>query len=276
MIWEAETFFKNIIETDRQEYQKIKNNISDFYYRKEVKKLDQFGNVKTDQNGEPEIRVLIPPKGKLKGIQKLINSRIFSQIDFPPQLHGSIREKSCITNAREHQGNKYFFLTDLRNYFPTINNNLVYEALIKLDFSPEVASLITRLVTYKGCIPQGAPTSPAISNLVFLPYDSKIIKICKQHELTYTRYIDDLTFSSKNFIPKAVIQNILDVIRHSPFKFHPRKTKTNIGITEVTGVLVKNNGLVAPERKFQKLEKLKQNSKKAIGLRGHIKAISKK
>lgn len=274
MIGREDTFFK-VIESSKREFGYIKEHIEDYYYRKEEPKKDQFGNIRVGSDGEQEVRVLHPSKGRLKVLQKIINSRIFSQIEFPPVVHGSVKKKSCITNAKAHQGNKYFLLTDLRGYFPSIHFKTVYSELVEQGFSPIVASYITRLVTYNKCVPQGAPTSPMIANLVFLPQDLHLIEICQKHALTYTRYIDDLTFSSKKFIEDELIQTLLDVIRNSPFKYHHRKTKTSIGITEITGVLAKNNNLDAPSRKYEKLSKLDPESKSATGLRGHIESIMK-
>lgn len=272
MVKNPESFFR-IIDSSEKEYQKIKNNLDRFYTQQERNKTDQFGNIKYDINGEPKKRIIHPSWGKLKKIQKLINSRIFTQIPFPDSLHGAIKEKSCITNAKVHQGNKYFLLTDLRSFFPSIKHNFVYKRLLSAGFSKPVAHMITRLATYQGCVPQGAPTSSTIANFVFIPYDQQIIQVCSENNLTYTRFIDDLAFSSKKCISQDTVDSLLDVIRASPFKFHPRKTGMSIGRTEVTGVEIRNNALEAPMRKYLKLNLLDQDTDSAIGLSGHINAI---
>lgn len=274
MIGRKDTFFK-VIKSSKKEFEDLKKNIDDYYYRKEEPKTNQFGNPILNSDGKPKVRILHPSKGRLKALQKIINSRIFSQIDFPSIVHGSVKKKSCITNAKAHQGNKYFLLTDLKSYFPSIHFSTVYKILVQQGFSPIVASHITRLVTYNKCVPQGAPTSPMIANLVFLPQDLQLIEICQRNAFTYTRYMDDLTFSSKKFIKNKLIQMLLDVIRRSPFKYHHRKTKTSIGITEITGVLTKNNNLDAPKRKYKKIAKLDPESNSAKGLLGHIDTIRK-
>ena len=273
MIGKESTFYR-VINSSKREIAYISKNISKFYYRKEEEKKDQYGNQRF-KDGKPEIRILNPSKGRLKTLQKIINSRILSQIKFPTIIHGSVKKKSCITNAKTHQGNKYFLLTDLRNYFPSIHFTIVYEQLVEQGFSPVVASLMTRLVTFNKCVPQGAPTSSLISNLVFLPQDIQLINICKKNGLTYTRYIDDLTISGKEFIENSMIQKLLDVIRRSPFQYHHRKTITNIGITEITGVLTKNNNLDAPSRKYVKLANLDPESDNSKGLESHIKSIKR-
>jgi len=271
MIGKESTFFE-VIGSSKNEYERLKKNISNYYYKNEIVKLNQFGEPKT-KNGEIQKRILYPSKGRLKVLQKLVNSRILSRIELPDAIHGSVKSRSCITNARTHQGNKYFLLTDLQNYFPTIHFKYVYQQLLKLGFSPTVSGYITRLVTYDKYVPQGAPTSSTISNLIFLPQDSELLQICEKHNLKYTRYIDDLAFSSKSFITEEITQELLGVIKKSPFKYHHKKTKMSTGITEITGVLTKNNDLDAPKRKYEKLSRLQPESDKAIGLKSHISSI---
>lgn len=273
MIGKASTFFR-VIESSKKEYKQISTNIDDYYYEKKVPKLDQFDQPKL-KNGKAESRILFPSKGRLKTLQKLLNSRVFSQIEFPETIHGAVKKRSCITNARAHQGNKYFLLTDLRNYYPSIHFKIVYDQLVEKNFSPEVAGYITRLVTYNKYLPQGAPTSSFISNLVFLPHDLELIEICSGNGITYTRFIDDLTFSSKDYLTSDIVEELLNVIRKSPFKYHHRKTQMSIGITEITGVCAKNNNLDAPKRKYEKLAQLAPESESAKGLKSHIAQIKK-
>ena len=75
---------------------------------------------------------------------------------------------------------------------------MVYNTLVEKGFSPDVASVITKLTTFKGHLPQGAPTSTTLANLVFLPTGLKLNEIAKQHNLRFTIFVDDVTFSSHN------------------------------------------------------------------------------
>jgi hypothetical protein len=116
---------------------------------------------------------------------------------------------------------------------------MVYDVLIKLKFSPEVAHLITRLCTWKNNLPQGAPTSTHLANLVFLETDLKLIEFCKCNGLTYTRYIDDLTFSSQICF-KHLTSKIIDIILNGSFKVNQRKTIYS-GNQTITGIIVRPN-----------------------------------
>lgn len=272
MVKKPGSFFR-IIDSSEAEYQKIKKNISTYYTTKEKYKTDQFDNIRYDENGDPKKRIIHPSWGKLKRKQKLIDKRIFSNIPFPDSLHGAIKKKSCITNAKAHQGNKYFLLTDLRSFFPSIHYRFVHKRLLSANFSKPVAAMITRLVTYNQCIPQGAPTSSTMANFVFLPFDKKLTEICSKMGLTYTRFIDDLVFSSKEYITQETANSILDIIRSSPFKFHPRKTEMSTGRTEITGVEVRNNRLEAPMSKYLKLCLMDPDNLSAEGLSNYINSV---
>lgn len=264
-----------LINTRPDQLARIEENIDSYYYEKRISKTDPDGNPRYYNTGEPIERILHPSTGKLRNIQELLNRRIFSKISLPDHLFGSIKGKSSIKNARKHQGNKYFLLTDLKDYFPSIRNSEVNRLLLKYGFSPQVASKITRLVTYKGAIPQGAPTSPFIANLVFIPFEKEILSICTKNNIKYSRYCDDLTFSSKEPIDKEIANNILNIIRNSPYRFHHGKTQLMSGIVEINGILVRNNDLEVPESKYQKLNSLPPDSDSAKGLKSYIEQVKK-
>ena len=187
-------------------------------------KLDRkTGQAKTYKDGTVKKSTYNEPSVLLKAIQSRINKNIFSLIHFPPNVHGGAKKRSNITNAKMHQGNKYLFGTDLTDFYPNIKTSQVYSALIGRGYSPHLAHWLTRLTTINDEVPQGAPTSTAISNLVFFETDILMAKFCKENKITYTRYIDDLTFSSQqNF--GHFIAAILSIISTSKFKINHRKT----------------------------------------------------
>lgn len=200
--------------------QSIDNNYRSWSEEKKDKKT---GQPKTYQDGTIKKRTFNNPSVLLKAIQKRINRNILSTIQLPDNVHGGVKGRSNITNAKAHQGNKYLFGTDLRDFYPNINANQVYVMLKANRYSPNMAHWLSRLTTKDNAVPQGAPTSTTISNLVFLPTDIKLAAFCKKHNITYTRYLDDLTFSSpQNF--GAMIGKILAMISESNFVVNHRKT----------------------------------------------------
>ncbi|RFS23927.1 RNA-directed DNA polymerase [Chitinophaga silvatica] len=189
----------------------------------------------------------------LRDLHNRINDRIFSQISLPYHVTGSVKYRSAVLNAKYHSGKKYHFQTDLVGYFQFVSNRLVYSTLVSFGFSADVASYITKITTYKGHVPQGVPTSPFLCNVVGLRIlDGEILEFCKSRSIIYTRYIDDLTFSSdvdiKDFIP-----DILQIINNKNFLYSHRKTIYKAGDIVVTGVLTTCNGLKMPERLIEKM-----------------------
>lgn len=185
--------FLRILKIEDNALELILHDLDSYYFKKEEPKFDQGGNPRLDSNGIQLKRILHPSKGKLKQIQRSLEYKIFKYIKYPEYVQGGIKKKSGVTNAKIHKGNKFKFLTDIKMFFPSIDNEKVYQALTSRGINPQVANKITKLTTYKGMVPQGAPTSTSIANLVFHPIDQKLLKICNRENITYSRFVDDLT-----------------------------------------------------------------------------------
>ncbi|GEP50738.1 hypothetical protein FNO01nite_14100 [Flavobacterium noncentrifugens] len=223
----------------------IIGNIEDFYREKSEKKIDKkTGDFKCYKDGTLKIRTIHPSQGELKLAQQRLKNRFFAGIPLPHNVHGGIRKKSNITNSKTHQGNKYILATDLQEFYPSISSKMVYDCLLSLGNNSHVASQITKLVTYRHKVPQGAPTSTHVSNVVFLKTDLLLIDFCKKHGITYTRYVDDLTFSSQQDF-RHLIAQILGIVLSGGFKLSFRKTLYSNEQT-ITGIEVFLNKIDAP------------------------------
>lgn len=97
-------------------------------------------------------RTINPPKDELKDIQKRINGYLVANIKMPEYAYGGIKNKDTIRNAQFHKGQKYIFQTDLKDFFPYITHKTVYAMYVRVGFSHDVASLLTKLTTYKSGI----------------------------------------------------------------------------------------------------------------------------
>lgn len=160
-------------------------------------------------------KIKVPCRG-LKEIQQYIAECLNAIYEPDPCIMGFVKGKSIIDNATPHIGHKYLLTWDIKDYFTSLHAKLVKYCLVRapFNFPDDVANLVTNICTirisensYKRILPQGAPTSPILSNIVFSEAD-KIIKFycgervpfyLRQHRnypITYTRYADDLTFSS--------------------------------------------------------------------------------
>jgi len=232
------------------------DNIDSFYTEYSKKKVDRkTGEIKKYKDGTVKKRIIRPSNNHLKFIQDQINQEILEKVSLPQNIQGGVKNKSNITNAKLHQGNKFQFTTDLQNFYPSINSALVYKMFLGLGYNSYYSSMLTKLTTWKYEIPQGAPTSTHLANLVFLSTDKELINFCITNEIIYTRFIDDLTFSSQKCF-KHLIPEIKSIIIKD-FKISNRKTK--YGKVEITGVLANNNYIDAP-KSIKERAKIEDNS----------------
>ena len=158
-----------------------------------------------------------------------------------------LREKSIITNAKPHRNKRFVLNLDLENFFDSFHFGRVrgfFEKNKVLPLPHEVATVIAQLTCFEGSLPQGAPTSPIITNLICRIMDKRLIKIVQKYKLYYTRYADDLTFSTND---KLFLENkdefLLELeseIISSGFKINNKKTRLQYKDSRqtVTGLVV--------------------------------------
>lgn len=237
-------------------------NIDKYYYEKvEFKKDKKTGEIKKYKDGTVKKRTIHPSTKELKAIQKSIKKNILAPIQLPDEIHGGVKKRSNITNAKPHKGNKYIFTTDLLDFYPNISHSYVNKTYLSLGFSNHFSNSLTKLTTWKFALPQGTPTSTHISNLVFLQTDRELIQLCNANNITYTRYVDDLTFSSPIDF-KHLLNDILDIVRSNNFNLSYRKTKYK-GNQTVTGINISLNKIEAPEHIKEKSKiELETNAEK--------------
>merc|ERR1711975_142015 len=106
--------------------------------------------------------------------------------------HGFYPQRSIVTNAIKHENKKYVLSLDIENYFDNTKTKKVEKILAR--FYPDYIEYLPRFL-YKGSLPQGAPTSPWLANFALYDFDTVVTDYCDIHNITYTRYADDLTFS---------------------------------------------------------------------------------
>lgn len=101
----------------------------------------------------------------------------------------SVKNNACV-----HLNKKYILCVDIDNYFGSIKTEFIHAMLHKFDFSMELSEVLSQLMTLDGSLPQGAPTSPDISNSFLYDFDVTVSDWCSAHNVSYSRYSDDLTF----------------------------------------------------------------------------------
>lgn len=205
------------------------------------------------KNKEP--RLINAPNGELKELQRKLSHSLW---DFEKQLvknkkiitkvsHGFEKEKSIITNAKVHVNKNYVLNLDLEDFFESFHFGRVrgyFEKNRNFKLPIEVATIIAQLACYKGRLPQGAPSSPIITNLICNILDMNLVKKSRKFKLDYTRYADDLTFSTndKCFLEnKSKIYNeIKNEIERFGLSINDKKTRLiyKDSRQEVTGLIV--------------------------------------
>lgn len=230
--------------------EQLDKNENDYYRNWDEPKLDSEGNKRYDENGLLLTRPICAPIFKLKQIQRKILRNVLYKLDLPNYYFGGVGGKDAVLNARYHQGNKYFFLTDLKNFFPSIKHTTLEKVLREEGFYPDVSRLITRLCTSGGCIPQGCPTSSFLASLVLKNSCSEIFEELNQQGLKVSVYVDDITFSSPKDFKNQAFQIIQD-LRSKGLKINFEKTHYCSYNPIVTGVQVKNNAICALPYTYQ-------------------------
>lgn len=224
----------------------------------EIKFYKNWDEPKTDEKKQPRFengvaltRPINAPVKKLKEVQAKLLINILYKIKLPEYFFGGIKKKDAVLNARFHQGNKYFFLTDLKDFYSSIHYTSVEKALRKEGFYPDVAKLITRICTKQGAIPQGCPTSSFLASLVVYHSCGDLFEKYKMEGLKVSIYVDDITFSSPTDFKKNT-NEILDELRNRGLKINFKKTYYCTFNPRVTGILVKNNGITPLSHTFER------------------------
>jgi hypothetical protein len=213
-------------------------------------------------------RTIHAPNKGLKAILKCLNF-IFQALHTPHKnAFGFVQNKSIVDNARKHEDQNYVFNIDLKDFFPSVDQARVRGRLLvapfHLDSSPErikLASILAILCCHRmdvdrwdeitqkweskklNVLPQGAPTSPTITNMICERLDIRLTKLATEYNCKYSRYADDITFSSMHNVYQkdgTFITKINDIINSE--RFHIQETKTRLQKRgykqEVTGLIV--------------------------------------
>jgi RNA-directed DNA polymerase len=194
--------------------------------------------IKKKKGGFREIKAPYP---SLKGIQKFILSEILEKANASPYAYAYLKGKSVKDNASNHLDKGTLVNLDIENFFGSITEKSVY-CLFRDFFGYRKGSVgfyLARMCCLDGSLPQGAPTSPALSNLICRRMDARIAGYCRTKEITYTRYSDDMSFSG--------VQDVVGLLRFAKFAlneegFEINEKKTNImrnhSRQSVTGLVV--------------------------------------
>lgn len=229
-------------------------------YDREVSTVTQYRRFRIPKRTGGE-RLISAPRKRLKAAQHWILDNLLDTLSLSEHAHGFRSAHSIVTNARSHVGAAVVINVDLRDFFPTVTYARVKGLFRKLGYSEEVATLLGLLCTEPDTVqteldqvtyyvaqgtrhlPQGAPTSPAITNLLCRHLDKRLSGFAHKHHLVYSRYADDITLSAPiGTVPRigAMLAVLNKVTNDEGFTIHPEKISVQRRghRQEVTGIIV--------------------------------------
>lgn len=222
-------------------------------------------------------RLTYDAKPSLKAIHGKICEAFLKRVNYPKYLQGSIKERDYLTDANQHTNSKVLISEDITNFFPSISKKVVHEMWVGVfGFSNDVAECLAELVTMRGYVVQGAKTSSYICNLVLWNREAKLESYLRSKGLTYSRYVDDVTVSSKRIIGHKEKSKIVSLIytmfrsigakpNRKKHKIMPRNVKQDVHGVNVNKIKPsmpkeKRNKIRAAVHKCEILFKEKPNS----------------
>jgi len=213
-------------------------------------------------------RSIDAPSKDMKLVQRWILDNILYKLNAGEYAHGFVPGKSIATNASIHVAQDLVLGIDLKDFFPSITLGRVIGLFRGIGYNEEIAHVLGELCTFNWKLPQGAPTSPMISNLIAWKIDIKLSGFCKKRNLNYSRYADDITISGGKHLPKYKTL-IFRKIEEEGFSINWDKVRLhNRGSSQrVTGLVV-NDKLTLGRKKKKTLRAIVHN----IVKNGHIAA----
>lgn len=219
-------------------------------------------------------RTLMVPDSLLKYVQTQILHQVLESQSISPYACAYKKGVRLSQNALPHQQKKILLKLDIQDFFGSITYISVYQHGFRQELFPaSVRTLLAHLCCYKDTLPQGAPASPYLSNLVMKPFDEYMGKWCEERSVSYTRYCDDMTFSG-DFQPHILIKKAEAFLNRLGFQLKDEKTHiyTQKNRQEVTGIVV-NEKLQTP-RHYRRQIRQECYYIKKFGIQEHLKHIN--
>lgn len=221
------------------------------------------------------MRHLLVPDALLCTIQKNLLHHVLDGLQVSEYATAYKKQMSVVDNARPHVGQEQILKLDIKDFFGNITFFMVYQSAFPgIYFPPAVRKMLAELCCYEDYLPQGAPTSPMVSNLVMKSFDEYIGNWCASRQISYTRYCDDLTFSGV-FDVRQLKNKVRNYLRTMGFELNERKTRLlkRHNRQTVTGIVVNESANVVREYRRQLRTEIYYCKK--YGVEAHLKHTEK-
>lgn len=205
-------------------------------------------------------RVIQAPIQKLKTVQRKILDTILHNVPLNQHAEGFRQKRSILTNAVRHVNSRVLVKLDIQNFFPTISYKRVKGMYLQLGYPRQVATLLSGLATHQGMLPTGAPTSPAIANIISRKLDKRLVNLGRTTGFSYSRYADDMTISGNDEKIVKMIPFFRQIIQEEGFTLNERKIRImRSGRRQaVTGIIVNQKPNI-DQREIKKLRAVLYN-----------------
>ena len=181
-------------------------------------------------------RLIEEPDAALKQVQSLLNRYLQSAyfLEKSTAAYGFVigvrndeDRRNILTNAKKHLNKAYLLNVDLQDFFHSVTRDRVLDIFLKppFNFKGQLPDLLADLATYNGRLPMGAPTSPVLSNFACRELDRRLSTMAEDLLWAYSRYADDMSFSSNRAIDEETVNSVLRLIREEGFNPNTRKIK---------------------------------------------------
>lgn len=209
-------------------------------------------------------KIDVPQKG-LRVIQQSLAKLLEENVEFKSCVQGFIKKRGILENANLHRKSNWVLNVDIKDFFGSINFGRVRAVFIAKPFEmhPDVATVIAQICCFNNYLPQGAATSPIISNIVASTLDNRIIKHIRSHRLIYSRYADDITISAKRVFPREIAhisegktiigEDLANIFSRARFEINEKKNRlqSKYSRQEVTGLITNKKVNVPAEYKHK-------------------------
>ncbi len=222
----------------------IINDSNSYYYNFEIPK----------RNGS--VREISAPYPVLLNAQRWIYENILLRQPLHSNCKGFVKASSIVDNARPHLNKKYLLKMDIQDFFPSIKINRVMSVFRTLGYTKKISYYLAAICCLDGVLPQGAATSPYLSNIIAKRLDYRLNGLAKKFNLIYTRYADDLTFSG-DILPLGILKYTESIVSDEGFKINKSKSKIigPKGQKIVTGISISSGKLTIPKKTKREVRK---------------------
>lgn len=241
----SDYFYKRILRANEEQLQTVLNKKMEYYTSYSIPK----------KNGVREIKAIDKEKD-LYYIQKNLLNNFLSIISLPTCVKGFVKGESYNSFLAAHVGKKYYLRIDIKSFFGSITKNQIKDNMSEFTNLEDVINNIVEICTFEDKLPQGAVTSPAISNIIFRRIDQRITRYCQsfniiykngipyKENITYTRYADDVLFSSNEIDfkeEKFFYKMIKKILQSNGFECNYSKKRTDKDFISLSGYVIGND-----------------------------------